>query len=115
LRECSAELGHGYSAGARESLQASVTTSGALVFWPDFFEIWTHARFLTRLLSRRDPGHFGSELRELQQSPIPLALDQVTATGAISVFVDLPDSASGPGGYSDNRADIIAQVGFCSL
>ncbi len=50
-----AELGHDHAIGARESLQqlyargsivltlfASVTTSGALVFWPDFFEIWTH-------------------------------------------------------------------------
>lgn len=50
-----AELGHDYAINARESLQrlyargsivvtlfASVTTSGALAFWPDFFEIWTH-------------------------------------------------------------------------
>ena len=50
-----AELGHDHAIGARESLQrlyargsivltlfASVTTSGALVFWPEFFEIWTH-------------------------------------------------------------------------
>ena len=49
------ELGHDHAIGARDSLQklyargsialtlfASVTTSGALVFWPDFFEIWTH-------------------------------------------------------------------------
>lgn len=50
-----AELGHDHAIGARDSLQrlyarasviltlfASATTSGALVFWPDFFEIWTH-------------------------------------------------------------------------
>jgi len=50
-----AELGHDHAIGARESLQklyargsvllvlfASATTSGALVFWPDFFAIWTH-------------------------------------------------------------------------
>jgi O-antigen/teichoic acid export membrane protein len=50
-----AELGHDHAIGARESLQrlyargsvvlvsfASLTTSGALVFWPDFFQIWTH-------------------------------------------------------------------------
>jgi O-antigen/teichoic acid export membrane protein len=50
-----AELGHDHAIGARDSLQrlyargstvltlfASVTTSGALVFWRDFFEIWTH-------------------------------------------------------------------------
>jgi O-antigen/teichoic acid export membrane protein len=50
-----AELGHDHAIGARDSLQrlyargsimlvsfASITTSGALVFWPDFFEIWTH-------------------------------------------------------------------------
>jgi O-antigen/teichoic acid export membrane protein len=50
-----AELGHDHAIGARDSLQklyargslvltlfASVTTSGALVFWPDFFQIWTH-------------------------------------------------------------------------
>jgi O-antigen/teichoic acid export membrane protein len=50
-----AELGHDHAVGARDSLQrlyargsiilvlfASATTSGALVFWPDFFEIWTH-------------------------------------------------------------------------
>lgn len=49
------ELGHDHAVGARDSLQrlyargsivltlfASATTSGALVFWPDFFEIWTH-------------------------------------------------------------------------
>jgi len=49
-----AELGHDHAIGARDSLQrlyargsimlvtfASLTTSGALVFWPDFFEIWT--------------------------------------------------------------------------
>jgi O-antigen/teichoic acid export membrane protein len=49
------ELGHDHAIGARDSLQklyargsialtlfASATTSGALVFWPDFFEIWTH-------------------------------------------------------------------------
>ena len=50
-----AELGHDHAIGAKDSLQrlyargsiglalfASATTSGALVFWPDFFEIWTH-------------------------------------------------------------------------
>ena len=50
-----AELGHDHAIGARDSLQrlyargsiilvsfVSLTTSGALVFWPDFFEIWTH-------------------------------------------------------------------------
>src|ERR1700688_460326 len=50
-----AELGHDHAIGARESMQrlyargsvvlvsfASLTTSGALVFWPDFFAIWTH-------------------------------------------------------------------------
>ena len=50
-----AELGHDHAIGAQDSLQrlyargsivltlfASLTTSGALVFWPDFFEIWTH-------------------------------------------------------------------------
>jgi O-antigen/teichoic acid export membrane protein len=50
-----AELGHDHAIGARDSLQklyargsialtlfASATSSGALVFWPDFFEIWTH-------------------------------------------------------------------------
>jgi O-antigen/teichoic acid export membrane protein len=50
-----AELGHDHAIGARESLQrlyargsvilvsfASATASGALVFWPDFFKIWTH-------------------------------------------------------------------------
>jgi O-antigen/teichoic acid export membrane protein len=50
-----AELGHDHAIGARDSVQrlyargsivltlfASVTTSGALVFWPDFFAIWTH-------------------------------------------------------------------------
>jgi O-antigen/teichoic acid export membrane protein len=50
-----AELGHDHAIGARDSLQrlyargsvvlvlfASATTSGALVFWPDFFAIWTH-------------------------------------------------------------------------
>jgi O-antigen/teichoic acid export membrane protein len=49
-----AELGHDHAIGARDSLQrlyargsiilvsfVSLTTSGALVFWPDFFEIWT--------------------------------------------------------------------------
>jgi len=50
-----AELGHDHAVGERDSLQrlyargsivltlfASATVSGALVFWPDFFEIWTH-------------------------------------------------------------------------
>jgi O-antigen/teichoic acid export membrane protein len=50
-----AELGHDHAIGARKSLQrlyargsvvltlfASATVSGALVFWQDFFEIWTH-------------------------------------------------------------------------
>jgi O-antigen/teichoic acid export membrane protein len=50
-----AELGHDHAVGARDNLQrlyargsvvltmfVSLTTSGALVFWPDFFEIWTH-------------------------------------------------------------------------
>jgi O-antigen/teichoic acid export membrane protein len=50
-----AELGHDHVIGARDSVQrlyvrgsilltlfASVTTAGALVFWPDFFAIWTH-------------------------------------------------------------------------
>jgi O-antigen/teichoic acid export membrane protein len=50
-----AELGHDHAVGAKDSLQrlyargsiglalfASATTSGALVFWPDFFAIWTH-------------------------------------------------------------------------
>jgi O-antigen/teichoic acid export membrane protein len=50
-----AELGHDHAIGARDSLQrlyargsvvlmlfASATTSGALVFWSDFFAIWTH-------------------------------------------------------------------------
>ncbi len=50
-----AELGHDHAVGALDSLQrlyargsvilalfASATTSGALVFWPDFFAIWTH-------------------------------------------------------------------------
>lgn len=50
-----AELGHDHAVGARDSLQrlyargsiilvtfVSATTSGALVFWPDFFQIWTH-------------------------------------------------------------------------
>jgi len=50
-----AELGHDHAVGARDSLQRlyargsiilvffiSLTTSGALVFWPDFFAIWTH-------------------------------------------------------------------------
>lgn len=50
-----AELGHDHAIGARDSLQrlyargsmilalfASITTSGALAFWPDFFAIWTH-------------------------------------------------------------------------
>jgi O-antigen/teichoic acid export membrane protein len=49
-----AELGHDHAIGARDSLRrlyargsiflalfASATTSGALAFWPDFFEIWT--------------------------------------------------------------------------
>lgn len=49
-----AELGHDHAVGAWDSLQrlyargsvlvtlfASFTTAGALVFWPDFFEIWT--------------------------------------------------------------------------
>jgi O-antigen/teichoic acid export membrane protein len=50
-----AELGHDHAIGARDSLQrlyargsiiltafASATTSGALLFWPEFFAIWTH-------------------------------------------------------------------------
>jgi O-antigen/teichoic acid export membrane protein len=50
-----AELGHDHAIGARDSVQrlyvrgsilltlfASVSTSGALVFWPDFFALWTH-------------------------------------------------------------------------
>ena len=50
-----AELGHDHAIGARDSLQrlyarasiilvslVSVTTAGALVFWQDFFAIWTH-------------------------------------------------------------------------
>jgi O-antigen/teichoic acid export membrane protein len=50
-----AELGHDHAIGARDSLQrlyargsiflvlfAGTTTSAALVFWPDFFRIWTH-------------------------------------------------------------------------
>ncbi len=50
-----AELGHDHAVGAKDALQrlyargsiglalfASATTSGALVFWPDFFAIWTH-------------------------------------------------------------------------
>jgi O-antigen/teichoic acid export membrane protein len=50
-----AELGHDHAIGARASLQGlyargsvflilfvSVVTSGALAFWGDFFEIWTH-------------------------------------------------------------------------
>jgi O-antigen/teichoic acid export membrane protein len=50
-----AELGHDHAIGAQDSLQrlyargsvvlmlfASATTSGALVFWSDFFAIWTH-------------------------------------------------------------------------
>jgi O-antigen/teichoic acid export membrane protein len=50
-----AELGHDHAIGERDSLRrlyakgsivltlfASLTTSGALAFWPDFFEIWTH-------------------------------------------------------------------------
>lgn len=50
-----AELGHDHAVGKKDSLQrlyargsigltlfASVTTSGALVFWPDFFAIWTN-------------------------------------------------------------------------
>ncbi len=50
-----AELGHDHAIGARDSLQrlyargsivlvlfVSLATSGALVFWPDFFAIWTH-------------------------------------------------------------------------
>jgi O-antigen/teichoic acid export membrane protein len=50
-----AELGHDHAIGARDSLRrlyargsiilvsfVSATTSAALVFWPDFFEIWTH-------------------------------------------------------------------------
>jgi O-antigen/teichoic acid export membrane protein len=50
-----AELGHDHAIGERDSLQrlyargsvvlmlfASATTSGALVFWSDFFAIWTH-------------------------------------------------------------------------
>jgi O-antigen/teichoic acid export membrane protein len=50
-----AELGHDHAVGAKDTLQrlyargsiglaffASATTSGALVFWPDFFAIWTH-------------------------------------------------------------------------
>ena len=50
-----AELGHDYAIGARDSLQGlyargsvvlilfvSVVTAGALAFWRDFFEIWTH-------------------------------------------------------------------------
>jgi O-antigen/teichoic acid export membrane protein len=54
-----AELGHDHAVGAKDSLQrlyargsiglalfASATTSGALVFWPDFFEIWTHGAIL---------------------------------------------------------------------
>jgi O-antigen/teichoic acid export membrane protein len=50
-----AELGHDHAIGARDSLQGlyargsvlltlfvSLATSGALAFWRDFFEIWTH-------------------------------------------------------------------------
>ena len=50
-----AELGHDHAIGARDSLQrlyargsimlvsfTAAATSGALVFWPDFFAIWTH-------------------------------------------------------------------------
>jgi O-antigen/teichoic acid export membrane protein len=50
-----AELGHDYVTGMKEQLRslysrgsllltlfASVVTSGAIVFWPDFFAIWTH-------------------------------------------------------------------------
>lgn len=50
-----AELGHDHAVGAKDALQrlyargsiglalfASLTTSGALVFWPDFFAVWTH-------------------------------------------------------------------------
>ena len=50
----SAELGHDYVAGAKESLQrlyargsvfvtvlASIVVSGLLPFWPDFFTLWT--------------------------------------------------------------------------
>jgi O-antigen/teichoic acid export membrane protein len=50
-----AELGHDHAIGARDSLQGlyargsvlltlfvSIATSGALAFWRDFFEIWTH-------------------------------------------------------------------------
>jgi O-antigen/teichoic acid export membrane protein len=50
-----AELGHDHAIGSRESLQGlyargsilltlfvSVATSGALAFWRDFFQIWTH-------------------------------------------------------------------------
>ena len=50
-----AELGHDHAIGARDSLQGlyargsillmlfvSLATSGALSFWRDFFEIWTH-------------------------------------------------------------------------
>src|SRR5258708_10556849 len=50
-----AELGHDHAVGAKDSLKrlyargsiglalfASATTSGALVFSPDFFAIWTH-------------------------------------------------------------------------
>jgi O-antigen/teichoic acid export membrane protein len=50
-----AELGHDHAIGARDSLQGlyarasilltlfvSLATSGALIFWRDFFAIWTH-------------------------------------------------------------------------
>jgi O-antigen/teichoic acid export membrane protein len=50
-----AELGHDHAVGLRDSLQrlyvrgsvilvliAATATSGALVFWPDFFAVWTH-------------------------------------------------------------------------
>ena len=105
-----AELGHDHAIGARDSLQrlyargsivlvlfASATTSGALVFWPDFFadmDPWRHS--LRRVAGdhaaagdvRRSAGHSGAQLRKLQQSRPAPALDQVSAARDFPGAVD---------------------------
>ena len=117
-----AELGHDHAIGARDSLQrlyakgsvvltlfASAITSGALVFWPDFFAIWTHGAIPYDGTLAADPadrdvhrgaGHSGAQLCQLQQSRHPSAADQVAAAGDFSAFVDHPDPAPGSPGDS---------------
>jgi len=118
-----AELGHDYVTGMKEQLRslyargsllltlfASVVTSGAIVFWSDFFAIWTHGTIpdnpvlmMTLLIGTcvGAPSVLALSYANYSNRGYLLLWTKSLQTPDISFALVDPDSASRPDGCGD--------------